>query len=114
MGSGTGQGGRKDGRMKRARDEVSRLDLVSDMTRGCGVSHVIMVAHSDVVGRQQSKAGIEVERAQRTQCSLMTGKLSRKNGQVRRTLAGCIRPSLTIWASLPFISLLAWLTLSKT
>ena len=49
MGSGTGQGGRKDGRTKQTRDEVSCLDLVSDVTRRCGASHVILVAHSDVI-----------------------------------------------------------------
>ena len=36
--------------MKRARDKVSRLDLVSDETRGCGASRVSLVAHFDVVG----------------------------------------------------------------
>ena len=64
MGSGTGWDGRKGGRrMKWARDEVSRLDLVSDVTQGCEVSHVILVTHSDVVERQQSKAGGEAEHA---------------------------------------------------
>ena len=66
--------GRRDGRTKRARDKVSRLDLVSDVTRGCGAPHVIRVAHSNVVGRQQSKAGNMKD----SKCSLMSGKLSRK------------------------------------
>ena len=71
---------------------MSCLDLVSDVTRGCEASHVILVTHSDVVERQQSKAGGEAERARRTQS---------------------VRLSLTIWASLPLILLLAWLMLLK-